>query len=128
MAKKFGEFVIDIDAEALKRGIAVVANSKVEAIQEAVRDLAYATHAAIIATAQKSLNRRRGDYIKGLKFETISPDNYIIYLDGLWPNLIEDGRDSEYDMKPAMLKLTKTVTQGSRAGQQWVQKGKDGKR
>lgn len=122
MPKK-GEFIVDINAEALKRGLTQIALSKVEEIRQAVKDTAHAAYASIIAKAQSKLTSTRRDYLSGLQFETISPDNYVIYLDGNWPNGIEDGW-APYDMKQQLLKSRKVVTQGSRAGQPWVQKGK----
>lgn len=127
MPRKTGEFVVDIDAEALKRGIRAVAQSKVEEIEQAVSNVAHATYAAIVAKAQKKLTSTRSAYVGGMKFETISPNNYVIYLDGNWANAIEDGW-SPYDMKETLLKSKKTVSEGSRAGLPWVQKGKKGQR
>jgi hypothetical protein len=125
MPNKIGEFIVNLDVEALRRGIKYIAESTVNDIKQAVKDLAHAAHSAIAGQATKTLNQTRKSYLSGLKFETVSPDNYIIYLDGKWPNSIEDGW-KPYDMKDSLLSSTALVKEGRNKGREWVQKTKSG--
>lgn len=127
MAKGPGSFIVNIDAEALKRQITYVSTETVKSIKQAIKDTAFGAYSSIVSDAQKKLNNTRKAYMDGLKFVTISPDNYIIYLDGKWPNALEDGI-TPYDMKDALLKSPAKVSEGPRAGEPWVRKGKKGQR
>lgn len=127
MSKKIGEFNIILEAEALKRSIAFIAQNTVKEIKSAIKDVAFAAYSSIASDAQTKLGGTRQAYMSGLRFINLSPDNYLIYLDGAWPNKIEDGW-APYDMKEQLLKSTAKVKAGSRAGQDWVQRGKKGQR
>lgn len=125
MSKK-GEIIIEIKAEELGLAIENLAEELVNEFQEAIKQTANAAYANIIADAQTKLGRTRQDYLKGLKFDNLGNNNYLISLDGEWPNKIEDGYPS-YDMKSTLLNSDAKVSQGSRSGLPWVQEGKNGK-
>jgi len=126
MAKN-GEFIIDINYDELKTKLGKAADSTIAEIESAVKGIADAAYANIVSIAQSKLKKTRLDYLKGLKFATVRKNQYVISLDGVFPNSIEDGW-SPYSMKEKLLGSTKTVQAGSRAGQPWVQKGKKGQR
>ncbi len=89
-------------------------------INSAVKDVAYAAYATIMAKAQAELHSTRQDYIKGLEFIDLGDNNFVISLDGELANHLEDGYPS-FNMVPKMLASSKIVEVGSRAGQSWVQ-------
>lgn len=124
---KDNEFILKFETADLRKQIELQGDDLVEQIQNAVRDVATAAYAHIVSKAQKDLNKTRADYLKGLKFETLQDDMYLIYLDGKFPNSIEDGW-SGFPMKEHLLGSKKIVSVGSRAGEPWVQKSKEGKR
>lgn len=104
------------------------ASEKVTAeLNSAIRDLAHAAHANIIAHVQgSSMNpKNRQDYLKALKFQEIGDNSYVIYLDGEWPTKLEEGFEA-YDMKEVLLSSDKTVGVGPRSGEPWVRTNKDG--
>lgn len=127
MSKKIGEFTVHLEAEALKRQIGYIAENTVKEIKSAIKDIAFAAYSSIASDAQKKLGETRQAYMSGLRFVNISPDNYLIFLDGAWPNKIEDGW-APYDMKDSLLSSKAKVKSGPRAGADWVQKGKKGQR
>jgi hypothetical protein len=94
-------------------------------VNQAVKDVAHAAYASIVAKAQASLGSRRQDYLKALQFEDLGDNSYVITLDGKLASLLEDG-SGPYDLRPGMLASKKLVEVGSRAGEPWVQKAKDG--
>lgn len=124
---KDNEFILKFETADLRKQIELKGDELVGQIQEAVRDVALAAYAHIVSRAQKDLNKTRLDYLKGLKFDTLGDDTYLIYLDGKFPNAIEDGW-APFPMKEHLLGSKKIVNVGSRAGEPWVQKTKDGKR
>lgn len=124
---KDGKFIININSEAFKRGITEVSRETLKAVKQAVKDTAFAAYASIASDAQRKLGDTRQAYMAGLKFATVAPDNYLIYLDGAWPNKIEDGYSS-YDMKNQLLNSNAKVKEGPNAGKDWVKKGKKGQR
>lgn len=95
------------------------------AVENAFADLAYAAYVEITRKAQEKLHRTRQDYLKGLSFEQTDRNSFLISLEGDWPNAIEDGFPG-YDLTSKMLASSAMVNVGSRAGQPWVQKAKDG--
>lgn len=98
-------------------------------LQAAVQNLAFATHASMVAKIQSMrMNpKNRQDYLRGLHFKDLGNDNYLIYLDGEWANKLEDGF-GPFNMKDTLLNSQKTVEVGSRAGQPWVQQNAQGKK
>jgi hypothetical protein len=89
---------------------------------QAIQDLAYATHANIVAKAQTELNNTRQDYLKDLEFTKLGDNEFLISLKGGWSNQIEHGYPA-YSLRDKLLSSNKTVSVGSRAGQKWVQEG-----
>lgn len=124
---KDGEFIIDFNAEGFQKQLEQASDQVIGEIKGAVKDLANAAYANIVASAQSKLKTTRLDYLKGLKFDSLGDDTYLISLEGQFPNAIEDGW-GPFNMKDKMLSSTKTVQVGSRAGQPWVQKGKKGQK
>ena len=98
-------------------------------LEQAVENLANAAYAAIISRVQgMSMDpKNRADYLRALKFQDLGDATWLIYLDGDWPKKLEEGFGA-YNIKDVLLKSTKTVEVGSRAGQPWVRKNKDGKK
>lgn len=98
-------------------------------LEAAVGNLAHAAYSAIIARIQgMSLDpKNRQDYLRALKFQDLGDATWLIFLDGEWANKLEEGFGS-YSMKDVLLKSTKIVEVGSRAGQPWVRKNKEGKK
>lgn len=118
---------LKIRADKLGKSLEHIATSVEEEIQAAVKNLAYAAHAAMIARVQ-SMNldaKNRADYLRGLTIKDLGDNAYMIALDGEWANKLEDGFPS-YSMKDVLLKSTKIVQVGSRSGLPWVRKAKDG--
>ncbi len=107
----------------LQKELSGIAPSIEAEVNEAVKGIAHSTYASIVAKAQKELNSTRQDFLKGLDFEDLGDNNYLISLDGDWANHLEDGFPS-FNQTPGMLASNKTVEVGSRAGQPWVQQTK----
>ncbi len=124
MASK-GEFSIQLKAEALGLDLEDIADNLIGEFNNNIRDLAHGTYAMIVSQAQEKAGRRNLDYLKGLSFDVIGENEYLISLEGEYPNKIEDGIPS-MDMREYMLKSDKTVSVGSRAGEPWVQLSKKG--
>lgn len=122
-----GDFSLKITADKLGKSLENLAPALEEEINSAVANLAQAAYANIVANAQSKITKdsMRKDYLSGLKFETLGDGSYLIYLDGKWPNEIEDGV-APFDMKQTHLKSQKKVGVGPRAGEPWVRTAKDG--
>jgi hypothetical protein len=114
-------------AEQLGKTIENLAPQVEEEINAAVKNLAHAAYTAMTAKIQNmTMNQKnRQDYLKALNFTDLGNDSYLISLDGDWANKLEKGFGS-YSIRDALLKSTKTVGVGSRAGQPWVRTAKDG--
>lgn len=121
------DFSVKIKAEELGKSLENLAEGVEAELNQAVADLATAAYANIIATAQAKLNSTRADYIRNLSFDRIGDNAFLISLDGDWATKLEEGFPG-YDMKPGMLSSSKTVSVGSRAGEPWVKRSKDGNR
>jgi len=119
-----GEIDIKMKAEKLGLDIERLAGSVEQEFLQAIRDTTQGAYAKIVAAAQEQLKTTQKDYLKGLRFEQIGDNQYLITLDGSFANALEGGRPA-FDMRAAMLKSTKTVEIGSRAGEPWVQKNKN---
>lgn len=107
----------------LQKDLESLAPSLESEINQAVKDAAYAAYASIVAKAQKALNSTRQDYLKGLSFEDLGDNSFLISLDGDLANHLEDGYPA-FNLVPKMLESKKTVQVGSRSGQPWVQNTK----
>jgi hypothetical protein len=118
---------LKIRAEALGKTLENLAPLVEEEINAAVRNLAHAAYSAMANRIQQMQigDESRKNYLKALKFQDLGQDSYLIYLDGEWANKLEKGFGS-YSIREQLLKSQKTVGVGSRAGEPWVQKSKDG--
>lgn len=116
-----------IRAEALGKQIEDLAPQVEEEINAAVKNLAHAAYTAMTAKIQqmKMNEKNRKDYLRALQFTDLGDDAYLIHLDGEWANKLESGFGS-YSIRDVLLKSTKNVEVGSRAGQPWVRTAKDG--
>lgn len=119
MAEKFSLSMAE-SLKKLSKSLENIEPSVEEELNSAIQDIAYATHAAIVAKAQAELNRTRQDYLKGLEFIELGDNSFVISLKGEWASMLEDGFPS-YDQTTKLLGSKKVVQVGSRAGQPWVQ-------
>ena len=119
---------LKIKAEELGKSLDNLAESVEAELSEAIRDLSNAAFAKISADVQSQVSSQsfRQDYLKSLDFQEIGQDSYVITLVGDWPNKLEEGFGS-FDMRDTLLSSSKQVEVGSRAGQQWVQQGQNGR-
>lgn len=116
-----------IKAEALGKSIEDLAPLVEEEINQAVKNLAEAAYTSIAARIQNmSMNsQNRQDYLRALKFQDLGNDSYLIVLDGDWVNKLEHGFPG-YSIRDQLLKSSKIVGVGKRAGESWVRTAKDG--
>lgn len=121
------DFSLKFTADKLGKSIENLAPALERELESAVASLAEVTYANIVSQAQSKITKdgMRRDYLNGLKFEKMGDNTYLIYLDGKWPNEIEDGVPS-FDMKKTHLASKKIVGVGPRAGEPWVKTAKDG--
>lgn len=117
------EFSVTDSFKKLEKSLENIGPAIESEINAAVKDVAYAAYASIMAKAQAELKSTRQDYIKGLEFIDLGDNNFVLNLDGDVANAIEDGYAS-FNMLPGMLASTKTVDVGTRSGQSWVQQSK----
>lgn len=120
---------IKVQADALGKDIENLAPHIEAELKQAVANLANAAYASMVSQVQgMSMDpKNRQDYLRGLKFNEMGEDNYLIYLEGDWANKLEEGFPS-YSMKDTLLSSKKRVAHGSRSGQPWVRESKDGNR
>jgi hypothetical protein len=119
------DFVLELRAQELGLDINNLAQGLEREFQEAVAQTATAAYAKIVASAQLKLGSLSQEYLKGLDFQKIGKNQYLIILEGKFSNSLEQGIPS-HDMKKTMLASKALVSEGSRAGQPWVQNAKDG--
>ncbi len=124
-----GDISVKLIADELGKDIENAASHVEREIHQAVGDLAQAAYTAMIARIQgMSLDpKNRQDYLKSLKIDNLGEGTWLIYLDGDWPNKLEEGF-GPYSIKDQLLSSSKTVQVGSRAGEPWVRKSKTGKK
>lgn len=122
---KPGEFSVTIKADELELELNRIAGDAEEAFNAALGDLASATYARIVASAQEKLHSTGKEYLQGLSFDKISDNHYVISLEGRWQEKLEAGFPG-YSMKDTLLKSDKILETGGRAGQPWVQTSKKG--
>lgn len=122
------DIILKIRAEELGKSLENLAPQVEEELNGAIENLANVAYSSMVAKVQSmSMNpKNRQDYLRALQFQKLGDSEWLIYLDGEWANKLEEGF-AAYDMKEVLLNSTKTVQVGSRAGQPWVQKSKDGK-
>lgn len=120
---------IKIIADKLGKDLEKIAPSIEAELNLAVENLAHAAYSAMVAKVQgMSMDpQNRKDYLKALKIDDLGEGTWLIHLDGEWATKLEEGY-SAYSIKEALLKSTKTVQVGSRAGQPWVRTSKKGKK
>lgn len=120
---------VKLIADQLGKDLAKAAPHIQAEIEQAVGNLAHAAYAMIVSRIQAmQMNpKNRQDYLRGLKFQDLGDATWLIFLDGEWPSKLEEGFGS-YNIKDQLLKSTKTVEVGSRAGQPWVRTNKKGKK
>ena len=116
---------LKIKAKELGKEIENLSLEITKELEQAVDNIAHATHAFIIAQAQQKMNSTRIDYLSGLEFLDMGNNSYIITLNGDWANKLENGF-APYNMKETLLKSKSTVKTGSRAGEPWVRVSKKG--
>lgn len=118
---------INLIAEELGKSLKQLAPQVQAELEQAVGNLANAAYAAIVAKIQGMSTdpKNRQAYLKALNFQDLGNATWLIYLDGEWPNKLEQGY-GPYSIKEQLLKSQKTVEVGSRAGQPWVRKNKTG--
>lgn len=118
---------INAIAEQLGKSLKNLAPQIQAELEQAVGNLATAAYAAMIAKVQgMSMDpKNRQSYLKSLHFKDLGDATWLIYLDGDWPNKLEEGY-GPYSIRDQLLKSTKTVEVGSRAGLPWVRKNKKG--
>jgi hypothetical protein len=116
-----------IRAQQLGKDIENLAPLVENEINMAVKNLAQAAYTAMTAKIQSmSMSQKnRQDYLKGLKFSNLGDDSYLIYIDGEWADKLEKGFGG-YSIRDVLLKSQKIVGVGSRSGEPWVRKAKDG--
>lgn len=116
-----------IRAEALGKSLKNLSAEIEEEVNDAVKNLAHAAYTGITAKLQQ-MNISQGsrkDYMSALKFSELGNNSYLIYLDSDRAEKLENGQGA-YSLRELMLKSTKIVQVGSRSGQPWVQRAKDG--
>lgn len=121
------DFSLKIAAASLAKDLENLAESVENELNQAVGDLAQTAYANIISNVQAQLHGTRQDYLKGLSFENLGDNTYLIILDGDLPNSLESGY-GPFSIKDKMLASTSTVSAGPNAGKPWVQHNKEGKK
>lgn len=121
------DFNVKFKAADLGKSLENLAHEVEEELNQAVKDVANSAYANIMANAQAELHSSRTDYIKGLSFHDLGNNTYVIILEGEYANEIEKGYAS-FDVREGLLRSEKVVGVGNRAGQKWVQTGKDGQK
>ena len=121
-----GDLTLSFKADQLGKSLDNLGEALTNELNSAVEDLANATHAKILADVQARINNDnwRQDYLKAVELNDLGTNSYLITLTGDWPEKIEEGFPS-YDQRDVLLTSTKKVEIGSRAGEDWVQRGED---
>ena len=124
-----GDLNISFIAAELGKSLEEASERVIQELNQAVEDLASAAYANISAHIQASQasQQNKQNYLKSLKFEKLGNNSYVIFLEGDWPNKLEEGFGA-YDMKETLLKSKKIVGVGPRSGQPWVQTNAEGKK
>ena len=119
------DFSVSLRAKELGKSLENLSDDLVSELEAAIGNMANMAFASIQAFAQTDLHSTRQDYLKGLHFDKLGKNSYLIWLEGDWPNALEEGF-SGYDLKDWMLRSEKVVGIGPRTGEKWVQQGKKG--
>ena len=85
------EITFKIVAEDMGKSLDNLSEQVEAEIQGAIEAIAFGAHASIIASLQEGAHnpKNRQAYLKGLAYEKIDNNNYLISLDGEWPNKLE---------------------------------------
>ncbi len=120
---------IKIIADQLGKELELASEAIKDELEKAVQNVAQATYAGIIAKIQSmSMDpKNRQDYLRALKIDDLGEGTWLIFLDGDWATKLEEGQPA-YSIRDQLLKSTKVVQVGRRAGQPWVQVSKKGKK
>lgn len=118
---------LKFSAEKLGKSLEGLAPKIEEELNQAVRNLAHSAYAAMISQMQgmAASPENRMAYLKALKFTELGNDTYLIHLQGSEANRMEQGYGS-YSIRDLLMKSQKIVQVGSRSGEPWVRKAKDG--
>lgn len=119
------EINIKLKAQALGKALEDLSYEVENDLQEAIANVVAAGYDSIVGSAQLELHSSRQDYLSGLSFHKLGGNEYLILLEGKFPNALEEGY-SGFDVKEGMLNSNKVVNVGTRSGQPWVQKAEDG--
>lgn len=125
MSKNQVTFSLEKSMLALQKSLENIAPQVEAELNSAIKDLAYATYASIVAKAQADLPFKKQAYLNSLQFTALDDNSFLISLEGDFANSMESGFPA-HDMVISMLKSTKTVDIGSRSGLPWVQNTKPG--
>jgi len=115
---------VEDSMKKLEKSMSGIAPALEQEVNNAIRDVAHAAYANIVAKAQTELHSTRQDYLKGLEFVELSDNAYLISLEGDWAGRIEDGYPA-YNLTDVLLNSKKIVETGSRSGQPWVKTSKE---
>ncbi len=120
---------VKLTAAKLGKDLEAVSDRIQSEVENAVKNLANAAYANIVAHVQASqmAQDNKRDYLKSLQFQELGSNTYLISLEGEWPNDLEQGFTG-YNLKDKLLSSDKTVKVGSRAGEPWVRTSKKGKK
>jgi hypothetical protein len=118
---------LKIKAEQLGKTLENLSPLIEDEVNNAVKNLAHAAYSAMVAKIQSMgiSDKSRKDYLKALDFHNLGDDSYLISLDGEWANKLEKGFPA-YSIRDQLLKSSKSVAVGSRAGEPWVRTSEDG--
>lgn len=120
---------LKLAAAKLGKSLDLLGSQLESELNAAVKNLAASAYASMMANIQqsKSSSKTKQEYARGLKFENLGENTYMIHLEGDWANKIEEGFGS-YSIRELLLNSTKTVQVGSRSGEKWVRIGKQGQK
>ena len=120
--------MIKIDTSGIEKKITGLANGIETAIESAVEDIAYGAYSQILAEANHGLSPEDAEaYIAGVEIEQFGPSSFAILLTSDAAKKIEEG-SGPFNLKEVLLSSSARVSQGSRAGQPWVQTSAKGQR
>lgn len=119
------EINIKLKADALGKALQDLSHEVADQLEQDVKKVVEVGYASIVGSAELALHGTRQDYLSGLKLHTLGENEYLIMLEGDFPNSLEHGF-SGFDVKQGMLKSKKVVAVGPRAGAPWVQQASDG--
>lgn len=104
---------IKIDAAGIAAQFKEFAGEVEREIKKSAKELATITHAKAKELAASELKKSASTFMNALSFEEVAPNVWVITVDegGMW---IEEGIDAGFDMKPGLLKDSKTSASGNK--------------